>query len=299
MTKKIIDSHLHVWANEQEAASAFPYSQGQDPPPHLRDRASIAVLLESMQTSGVDGALIVQPINHKFDHSYVLSALQQHPGVFKGMLLHDPSESDPIQAVASLEKLALQGFCGVRFNPYLWPKDDAGGTSSMCTPAGLAVYRRCGELRMPVGIMCFQGLDLHYQDILQLLETSPTTPMILDHFAFTKLSEGDGESKTFQQLLSLAQYPSVHVKISALFRLDDEDTETYRGVYNERFRPLLTAYGPDRLLYGSDFPFCLEQPAGYTMHKIVAEWCRKHDKNTEAAIMGGTAERLWGPWGAQ
>lgn len=41
-----------------------------------------------------------------------------------------------------------------------------------------------GTLEMPVGIMCFKGLPLHYTDIVALLEHSPSTDVIIDHFGF-------------------------------------------------------------------------------------------------------------------
>ena len=134
---KIIDSHLHVWADTNEATNqGFPYADGQDPPDSLKEVASTAALLKQMDANSVDGSLIVQPINHEFDHSYVMKAIEKHPNRFKGMLLHDPSLS-PEEAVSRLEDLALKGFVGVRFNPYLWPKvdDDAGGWVPMSTPA--------------------------------------------------------------------------------------------------------------------------------------------------------------------
>ena len=119
---KHIDSHLHIWANTQESEK-YPYAgDDQIPPPSIKDRASASYLLDTMKNSNVDGALIVQPINHKFDHSYVASAIKAYPTKFKGMLLHDPSLS-PDDAVERLEELVLQGFVGVRFNPYLWPAE--------------------------------------------------------------------------------------------------------------------------------------------------------------------------------
>ena len=42
---------------------------------------------------------------------------------------------------------------------------------------GLAVYQRCAELQVPVGIMCFKGLGLHFDDIISLIEKSPNTQM--------------------------------------------------------------------------------------------------------------------------
>ena len=290
---KIIDSHLHVWANEQEASSRFPYAPGQEPPESLRNEASISSLLQQMDQSGVDGALIVQPINHKFDHSYVTSAIQTHPTRFKGMLLHDPSMTEA-DAISTLDNLALAGFCGVRFNPYLWPSkttSDGGGWEKMSQGAGLAVYKRCGELHMPVGIMCFQGLQLHYDDIIELLEASPSTTMILDHFAFTSLDNDEA----FQQLLQLAQYKQVMIKISALFRL--KDSSPYNRVRTERFEPLLKAFGKDRLMFGSDFPFVLEEPESYGgMVELVKSWVES-DESVCNALFYETAQRAFGPWG--
>lgn len=290
---KVIDSHLHVWAATSESET-FPYAAGSPPDPALQNVASTQELLNHMDAAGVAGALIVQPIHHQYDHSYVLkTALQGHPDRFKGMLLHNPALNTE-QAVAQLEDLALQGFCGVRYNPYLWEKtsDNPPSWKPMSQGAGLAVYQRCAELRMPVGIMCFQGLDLHFDDIQALIQASPETRLILDHFGFTSVAN---KPENFDKLLSLAQYPNVYVKISALFRLGDE--HPFERVRTERFEPLLKAFGAERLLYGSDFPFVLEQPGDYqSMVELVRSWMSS--ESDEAAIMGGTAEKLFGPWGS-
>lgn len=285
MSLRVIDSHLHVWANAQEASLGFAYAV--PPPEALQNDGSVNALMRQMDANGVDGALIVQPINYKFDHSYVLQAIQKHPKRFKGMYLHNPHDSDPL---ARLDDFCLQGFVGVRFNPYLWDSLGPQKWRNMSQGSGLDVYRRCGELQMPVGIMCFQGLSLHYDDIVQLLEQSPKTICILDHFGFTKLDD-EGES-AFQQIVSLAKYPQVHVKISALFRLGDD--YPYERVRKERFLPLLQAFGSERLLFGSDFPYVLEQPQGYSVHKLVASWIDKEEDRQN--ILSGTAERLFGKW---
>jgi predicted TIM-barrel fold metal-dependent hydrolase len=293
---KIIDSHLHVWANSEESTvGGFPYAEGQDPPESLKDAASTAALLKQMDSNKVAGSLIVQPINHKFDHSYVTNAIENYPDRFKGILLHDPSLSRE-DAITRLEDLTLKGYVGVRFNPYLWPRVGEDSWTPMSTPggAGEAVYKRCAELHMPVGIMCFQGLQLHYDDILRLLKSSPSTICVLDHFGFTKFTE-EG-NRAFEQLLKLAEYPQVIVKISALFRL--ADVSPYERVKKERFEPLLQAFGKERLMFGTDFPFVLEQePERYAgMIQLVSSWMA--NEATLEAVMGGTAERVFGPWGS-
>jgi predicted TIM-barrel fold metal-dependent hydrolase len=336
---KVIDSHVHVWGTPEEATSqGFPYLQ--DPPDTLKNRASAAMLANDYMTRcKIDGCLIVQPINYKYDHSYVIKAIKDYPEKYKGMLLHDPL-LDTESAVARLEELSLQGFVGVRFNPYLWPKttpptdaSESGSSTSlmleapapqwepMSQGAGLAVYKRCGELRMPVGIMCFQGLSLHYNDILELIKVSPDTILILDHMGFTTLTDATDENDagsrsnddaqstpSFDQLLSLAQYPQVHVKISALFRIaGSADKVPYERVHRERFEPLMRAYGSQRLLFGTDFPFVLEEESepsadngnsdGSNPAQIVSSWMS--DETDRRNVMGGTAERLFGAWGTK
>ncbi|KAI9125693.1 hypothetical protein K1719_003111 [Acacia pycnantha] len=73
---EIIVSHLHVWASPEEAVSKFPSFPGQE----LTLPGHVDFLLQCVEEAGVDVALIVQPINHKFDHSLVTRVL---PNVFE------------------------------------------------------------------------------------------------------------------------------------------------------------------------------------------------------------------------
>jgi predicted TIM-barrel fold metal-dependent hydrolase len=293
LATKVIDSHLHIWATAEEASSHYPYAgPEQTPPSQLQNVASPTALLEQMEMAGVDGSLIVQPINHKYDHSYVSDAIKAYPDKFKGMLLHDPYLS-PQLAVERLEELVLSGFVGVRFNPYLWPEGELMSTPAGC---GLAVYKRCGELNVPVGVMCFKGLELHIDDIVHLISASPETVLILDHLGFCALNE-EGD-KAFEKLLSLARkYSNVLVKVSALFRnTGEEDSFPYDKVKYKRFDPLMEAFGADRLMIGSDFPFVLETEGSYQCAiSTVKSWISEGADRD--AVMGGTAERVFGKWG--
>jgi predicted TIM-barrel fold metal-dependent hydrolase len=277
------------------------------PPTKLRDVGSIESLRAQMKLHGVDGALVVQPINHEYDHSYIEHGIQLYPHLFKGMLLFNPTVLSESEAISQIDRLRASGFVGIRFNPYLWPE---GSTMSQENGIGLAVYRYCGSISMPVGIMCFQGLDQHYSDILKLLTLSPSTTMVLDHFGFTRFATETGDPNCisqsrqddmFEKLLSLSQFPQVYVKISALFRLNDQ-TVDYARLRNERFLPLLSRFGANRLMFGTDFPYVLEKDEaghlesyGSTVETIVS-WCSTPDEAT--FIMGGTAEHLFGTWGS-
>jgi hypothetical protein len=51
----------------------------------------VEVLLGAMQAAGVSGALVVQPANHMYDHTYLNAVLAAHPGKLAGCCLADPT----------------------------------------------------------------------------------------------------------------------------------------------------------------------------------------------------------------
>lgn len=283
LSMKIIDSHLHVWANEHESPS-FRFATGKAPPEDLINISNTDALLDQMNVSRVSGALIVQPINYLFNHDYVSHAIKRYPDKFKGMMLFDPSLTSK-DAINRLEELILKGFVGVRFNPYIFEGDMSSNESA------IAVMKRCGELNMPVGIMCFKGIEFHHSDIVKLCSMCPETVVIIDHFGFAKVERDD----QFQLLLDLSKYNTV-VKISALFRVKgDHEGLPYEEVRKQRFEPLLQRYGSERLLFGTDFPYVSLECGYENAVNIVISWIvHENDRNM---IMSGTAERLFGVWG--
>ena len=86
----------------------------------------------------------------------------------------------------------------------------------------------------------------------------------------------------------------VHVKLSALFRLSRRGGAHGYDDMPPFFDALLQAYGADRLLWGSDFPFVQLQEGGYAAAlSAIVEWCRGLQPSQAAAVCGGTAERLF------
>ncbi|XP_022979847.1 uncharacterized protein LOC111479419 [Cucurbita maxima] len=241
--RKVIDSHLHVWASPQEAAAKYPYFPGQEPTltGHLH------FLLQSMEEAGVDGALIVQPINHKFDHSYVTSVINKHPYKFVGCCLANPAEDG--SGIQLLEHLVTKdGYSAVRFNPYLWPSGQ-----KMTNEVGKALFSTAGKLGIPVGFMCMKGLSLHVEEIKELCTEFPSTNVLLDHLGFCKPPENEEDSLAISQLLELASFPQIYVKFSALFRVSRRPFP-YQDL-SCLLSQIVSSFGANRIMWGSDFPF--------------------------------------------
>ncbi|XP_071690871.1 uncharacterized protein [Rutidosis leptorrhynchoides] len=286
-TTKIIDSHLHVWASPQEAMNKYPYFPGQEP----SLRGNFDFLLDCMGEAAVDGALIVQPINHKFDHSYVTSVLKKYPSKFVGCCLANPAEDG--SGIKELERLILEdGYHAVRFNPYLWPSGQ-----QMTNEIGKALFAKAGELGVPVGFMCFKGLNLHISEIETLCSEYPKTVVLLDHLAFCKPPINDEELKTFSELLGLSRFPQVYVKFSALFRVSRKPFP-YEDL-SSLLSQVVSTFGANRVMWGSDFPYVVEE-CGYKNAKeavsLIANQVPLSSSDLEW-IMGKTVMELFqGQW---
>jgi predicted TIM-barrel fold metal-dependent hydrolase len=72
---------------------------------------------------------------------------------------------------------------------------------------GQAMYKKAGELGLPVGHMPFKGLLLHIDEIETLLQLYPETKAIIDHMGFCKCD--NLQSEEWQRLLGLAKHPQV------------------------------------------------------------------------------------------
>ena len=75
--------------------------------------------------------------------------------------------------------LSLQGFVAVRFNA-------AAFGDGLDGPLGRTLFQKAGELAMPVGIMCFAGLASQAHAIEALLESSPGTAVVIDHWGLPR-----------------------------------------------------------------------------------------------------------------
>nr|BAD42880.1 unnamed protein product [Arabidopsis thaliana] len=285
-TSRVIDSHLHIWASPQEAET-YPYFPGQEP----TLTGDVNFLLKNMEEARVDGALIVQPINHKFDHSLVTSVLKRYPSKFVGCCLANPAEDG--SGITHLENLVLESnYRAVRFHPYLWPSGQ-----KMTNAVGKALFSKAGELCVPVGFMCMKGLDLHIAEIEELCTEFPKTTVLLDHAGFCKVPESGEAKLAYSQLMKLSRFPQVYVKFSALFRI------SRTGFPYQDLSPLLSQlvshFGANRVMWGSDFPFVVLE-CGYKEAKEAVTIIAKEASLSSSEmdwILGKTLMQLFpGQW---
>ena len=229
----IIDSHLHVWSSD---AGSYPWADKG-----TTEAGSAELLHETMGTSGVDRAVIVQPIHYLYDNTYVADTLKQYPHKFSAMAIMDRHAPD---AVEQLEKLVTEdGFEGLRMhlgrpdNPAEWAAPDQD-----------PIWRKAEELGS--SFLSFGPAD-KLPAIEPIIARYPGVKVTLDHLGGAPTLE-EAPYPLLNNVLKMVNYPNVYVKFTPQAGQSEQgyplsDThDTYKRIYD--------TFGPQRLMWGTDFP---------------------------------------------
>jgi len=214
----------------------------------------VEVLLFQMDRAGVDHAVLIQ-MREEYDNEYQFECERRYPGRFASVVLVDHNSPDaPVQ----LERLAEQGAAGVRLRADVRsPGDDP-----------LAIWRAAERLGLAVS--CQGGGALASPQFAELVAAVPRLPIVLEHLAGQhglsrtgQAAERSGGRQVDDSgpaaVLGLARFPNVYVKITGLGEFAERAMPvTHPFPFVQPIPPLLDqfcdAFGPDRLMWGSDYP---------------------------------------------
>lgn len=150
------------------------------------------------------------------------------------------------------------------------------------------------------GIAILEEFDLAYDILIYtkhlpvaagFVERFPKHRFVLDHLAKPPIKVGEIEPWA-AGIRRLAGFPNVFCKLSGLVTEADwrhwqpEDIIPYLDV-------ALAAFGPSRLMIGSDWPVCLVASSYSRTLDVVKNYLQKHPAETRDAVLGGNAHRFW------
>jgi len=270
-----IDSHMHVW---QLSRGDYGWLT-LDLAPIYRD-FTIEDVRASWERAGIEYAILVQAAPTLEETRYLLSVAESEPQI-KGVVgWIDMLAPD---AVCQLERLASNRLLrGIR--PMLQDiPDDGWMLKAELTP----VYRALVELGL-----CFDALVLprHLANLLQLVERHPDLKIVIDHGA--KPPMGEQLDLWHRDLARLADIPHVHCKFSGLVTECREQTS--KSALEPVAHVLLALFGPERLMFGSDWPVCTLRSTYLQWWQWAQELTSHLTPNQRSAVFGGTAQRFYG-----
>jgi L-fuconolactonase len=129
--------------------------------------------------------------------------------------------------------------------------------------------------------------ERHLPPTIEFVDRHPDQVFVLDHIAKPRIGENVLEPWA-TNIHELARRPNVYCKLSGLVTEAD-----YADWTESQLRPymdtVLDAFGPDRLMFGSDWPVCLVACDYARWHGIVGRFVGELSADEQDRVLGGTA----------
>jgi L-fuconolactonase len=271
----VIDAHHHLWHY-----SAIEYEWIDDRMAALRRDFLPLEFIDELASAGIDGAVTVQACQTLEETQWLLELAGRHKeilGIVGWAPIASPDFETSLDALAANPKLV-----GLRHVVQAEPQGFLDGADFN---RGIRAMHRTG--------LTYDLLIAEHQlgEAIRFVDRHPLQMFVLDHIAKPKIAAGELEPWR-TQIQELSQRSNVSCKLSGMVT---EDSWSHWSI--ESLRPYLdtvvSAFGPDRLMTGSDWPVCLVA-SGYTQWwQVLRNYFADFSNNERANIFGATAARTY------
>lgn len=234
-----IDSHIHLYDTNREGSSTFldPVKHEKIYYPHL-----VPEFLAAAGSAGVNYAVVVEASKRREDNFWAMSVVNESDNMLAFIANLDPRDPNYISDLDVLSK--NEKFRGIRIRPIT--KIDLSNQS---------VINQLGELAKRKLILELGPNEGPVEVIETIARKYPEMNIIVDHMAGGKIENGKIEPANWNERLErLKALPNVFCKISALFDLSGQSPAPVDANYYRPFiDQVVDAFGPDRILFGSNW----------------------------------------------
>ena len=272
----IIDSHHHFWKYDP-----IEYEWIDDSMKVIRKDFLPENLKTTIQEAGVDGVISVQARQSVEETDWLIGMAHQNDFI-KGVvgwlpLIHDDME-------VFLEKYAdgkiLKGvrhvIQGEPDPEFILRKDFNRGISLL------------KKYSLVYDILIVEG---QLPNAIRFVDQHPDQVFVLDHIAKPLIGKKE-LSPWKEHIMELAKRENVNCKISGMVTEADYQKWTPSQLL-PYFEVILEAFGPDRLLFGSDWPVCLVAISYKNWMELVLKCTSQLSESERVKIMGENAVRIY------
>jgi L-fuconolactonase len=271
-----IDSHQHFWRYNPHEYGWIDESMAC-----LRRDFLPADLKAEIDPCGVDSTVAVQARQTLEETRWLLDLARSNPfiaGVVGWVPLVDAGVSElvgPVRELGPLKGLRhiLQGESD---DLYMLREDFNRGISAL------------REFDLVYDILIFER---QLPQTLEFVDRHPNQTFVLDHVAKPRIRDG-AISPWREHIRRLAGRPNVFCKLSGMVTEADYTKWTPQQL-EPYFDTVLQAFGPERLMFGSDWPVCLVAAPYRTWFNLVSSRVESLGRDERDAILGGTAGRVY------
>lgn len=267
----IIDAHQHFWHFDSVRDAWIT-----DDMAIIRRDFLPADLEPVLAANGIDGCVAVQAAQSEEETLFLVKMAQSYD-IIKGIVGWVDLQSEHlVDRLTELTKHPqIKGFRHVA---------QAEPNDFLLRPAVVDGIRQLAQFRLTYDILIYPN---QLKAALHLVRSVPDVNFVIDHLAKPYIKKGE-ISRWSNFMTQIAKHPNVSCKLSGM--VTEADWHNWR---KKDFFPYLDVvfeqFGPDRLLFGSDWPVCLVA-ANYTQVKIlVEEYVAAWGEEVRAKVFGANA----------
>lgn len=299
----MIDAHHHLWdlsARRHDWLMGGQTWASDDELAELRRSFTLSDLAPLAAAAGVTGTVVIQTAAEPWEtpdllalaagrDPYEAAAAGVPPPSLSGSLLAgvvgwtDVAELDVPDAVARLRELPGGEFlCGIR-HPVL-SEPDPDWLARPAVLQGLQALAAAG--------LSFDVVTLPEQlpAAVTAARSVPELTMVLDHLGNPPVDAGPDAAEPWAAAIrGLAALPNVTCKLSGA-----HSSPVRAADLRPYYETVLTAFGPDRLMFGTDWPVCTLGGTYAQMCELYQELIGQLSPAERDAIFDGTARRVYG-----
>ena len=270
-----IDSHQHFWRYNPKSHAWLDDSMAE-----LRRDFMPQDVAPELRQAGFDGAVAVQAAQSLAETQFLLGLAQQNPyivGVVGWVDLRSRSLEATLAELSEQELLK-----GVR---HIVQSEPSGFLSDSAFRAGVALLQ---DFELAYDVLVYAN---QLPEAVEFVGAVPGTQCVLDHLAKPGVRAGELEPWR-TQLRRLADLPNVCCKLSGL--VTEAAWNDWQPSQLEPFIDVaVEAFGPERLLVGSDWPMCLLAGQYGNVIRVFGDYFARFSSAEQAAIFGGNAARVY------
>ncbi|HUB30674.1 MAG TPA: amidohydrolase family protein [Terracidiphilus sp.] len=272
-----LDAHQHFWKYDPAE-----YGWINEHMMELRRDFLPEDLKPLLDSAGFEGSIAVQARQSVEETTWLLDLAEQHDfirGVVGWIDLCSPRGRDQLKTLAGRRKLR-----GVRHVVQDEPDD-----RFMMRTDFLHGIRELADFSLVYDILVYPR---QLPAAIELVGAFPQQKFVLDHIAKPHIASAEIEPWR-SDLRELAKFSNVSCKLSGMVteaRWKEWKPESFTPYLNVVFE----AFGPARLMIGSDWPVCTLSAEYSTAISIVMDFMRDLSSSERDGILGGNCARTYG-----
>lgn len=270
-----LDAHHHLWHYDRET---FGWIAADGP---LARDFDTDALTAALATRAIEGAIAVQARQVPGETRMLLDAAGRCAAI-RGVVGWIDLRADDIDGLIAADAApALVGYRHI-----VQDEHDAGFLLDRSVVRGVRALAARG--------LCYDLLVDHRQlaTVPAFLDRVGDGRFVLDHAAKPDIA-GGGWQPWADRIAAVARCAGVLCKVSGLVTEADHARWTPDDI--ERYLDHVFAlFGPERVMWGSDWPVCLLAADYGAVHDVVADYVARQCPAAAPAIFGGTAAAFYG-----